>query len=324
MASEAVTDALFGEAGVLRMTSLRELLDVADLLECQPIPPGRRATLVAVGGGLAAVCADALVDAGAELAGQVELPFDATPEEAGAAVARAASGGCDGVIALFGPGPGGDAEATADAVRRAGLAGSVPVAVVAPAAGPPAALSAPEGRLPWYRFPEDAAHAFAVAAGYRLVGGQELPSEPPLHGDDAAAAGIIASALGRSTWLSEGESIGLLATYGARVDAGGPPDAGEPLAGAVAHPSLGPVVACVEPRTERVVVRLAPIDAAGARALVEGLDLADSAALADTLVRLGALVSVHPEVAAVELRLRASGAPTGARVRLGPAALAPA
>ena len=317
MASEAVTDALFAQAGVLRMTTLRELLDVADLLECQPVPRGRRATLVSVGGGLGGVCADALLDGGAELAAAVELSFDATPEEVGSAVARAGtSGQSDGVIALFGPTPGADVEATADAVRRAGLAGPIPVAVVAPAFGPPAALSGPDGRLPWYRFPEDAAHAFAVAAGYRLVTGGDPALESAPAGDDAAAAGIIAAALGRSTWLSERESIELLGAYGARVDAGGSPDAGEPLAGAVAHPSLGPVVATLDPRTERVTVRLAPIDAGQARQLVEGLDLGDGTALADTLVRIGALVGAHPEVAAVELHLRANGAPAGARVRL--------
>jgi acyl-CoA synthetase (NDP forming)/GNAT superfamily N-acetyltransferase len=321
MASEAVTDALFAQAGVLRMTTLRELLDVADLLECQPIPRGRRATLVAVGGGLGTVCADALLDAGAELAAEVPLPFDATPGEVGDAVGRAvAAGGSDGVIALFGPSPGADVEATADAVRRAGLSGDVPVAVVAPAFGPPTALAGPEGRLPWYRFPEDAAHAFAVAAGYRLVTGGEPEPDSLLQGDDAAAAGIIAAALGRSTWLSERESLDLLAAYGARVDPGGAAHVGEPLAGAVAHPSLGPVVAALDPRSQRVAVRLAPIDASQGRLLADTLGVADGAALSDTLVRVGALVDAHPEIAAVELRVRAAGLPAGARVRLRPTA----
>jgi hypothetical protein len=234
-----------------------------------------------------------------------------------------AAGGSDGVVALFGPSPGADVEATADAVRRAGLSGEVPVAVVAPAFGPPKTLSGPDGRLPWYRFPEDAAHAFAVAAGYRLVtGGEPEPDSLP-QGDDAAAAGIIAAALGRSTWLSERESLDLLDAYGARVDPGGAAHVGEPLAGAVAHPSLGPVVAALDLRSQRVAVRLAPIDAGQGRLLADTLDVADGAALSDTLVRIGALVDAHPEVAAVELRVQAAGLPAGARVRLRAAAPAP-
>lgn len=321
MSSEAVTDALFAQAGVLRMTSLREVLDVADLLECQPIPRGRRVTTVAVGGGLGEMCADALLDAGAELAGEVQLPFDATPAEVADAVAHAATrSACDGIVALYGPTPGGDVEAMSDAVRRAGLAGQVPVAVVAPAAAPPATLADTDGRLPWYRFPEDAAHAMAVAAGYRRADEPEAHGDGVVAGDDALAAAIIAGALGGSTWLSERESVDLLAAYGARVDAGGPADPGEVLAGAVDHPSLGPVVATLDARAQRVAVRLAPLDAQEARALAEGLDVRDAAVLADTLVRIGALVGTHPEVAAVEVRLQAGGAPAGARVRLRSAA----
>ena len=65
--SEAAVDALFHQAGVIRASSLEELIDVAALLSSQPEPKGRRVALLTNAGGLGILCADACEAAGLEL-----------------------------------------------------------------------------------------------------------------------------------------------------------------------------------------------------------------------------------------------------------------
>ena len=50
--SEAAVDALFHQAGVIRASSLEELIDVATLLSTQPMPRGRRVAVLTNAGGL--------------------------------------------------------------------------------------------------------------------------------------------------------------------------------------------------------------------------------------------------------------------------------
>jgi len=56
--SEAAVDALFHQAGVIRATSLEELIDVAALLTGQPETKGRRVGILTNAGGLGILCAD--------------------------------------------------------------------------------------------------------------------------------------------------------------------------------------------------------------------------------------------------------------------------
>ena len=50
--SEAAVDALFQQAGVIRASSLEELVDVAGLLSSQPEPKGRQVAVLTNAGGL--------------------------------------------------------------------------------------------------------------------------------------------------------------------------------------------------------------------------------------------------------------------------------
>ena len=62
--SDAVVDALFRQAGVLRAATLQELLDTAVLLTALPAPAGNRVAVVTNAGGLGILCADACEAAG--------------------------------------------------------------------------------------------------------------------------------------------------------------------------------------------------------------------------------------------------------------------
>jgi acyl-CoA synthetase (NDP forming)/L-amino acid N-acyltransferase YncA len=243
--SERTVDALFRQAGVLRAETLGELLDLATLLERQPLPAGRRVAIVTNAGGPGILCADACQAAGLELpelppalrdelarhtlpgaalGNPVDLLAAATPatfEHALAAIAD--SGAVDALIAVFVPPLVTRADEVAHAIRRAARAidGRMPLlSVFMTAAGAPAGLHDPAAPLPVFRYPEDAARALARAAEHavwRERPAGEAPSFPDSRRHEAAA--LIARALTRSEvaddgWLQPSEVHALLASHG--------------------------------------------------------------------------------------------------------------
>jgi acetyltransferase len=62
--SDAVYDAAFRRAGMLRVSDLRELFDCAETLARVPSPPGKRLALLTNGGGLGVLAIDRLVELG--------------------------------------------------------------------------------------------------------------------------------------------------------------------------------------------------------------------------------------------------------------------
>ena len=243
--SERTVDALFRQAGVLRAETLGELLDLATLLERQPLPAGRRVAIVTNAGGPGILCADACQAAGLELpelapglrdelaphalpgaslANPVDLLAAVTPETFERALAAiAGSGEIDALIAVFVPPLVTRAEEVVHAIRRAARAidRRVPLlSVFMTAAGAPAELHAPAPSLPAFRYPEDAARALGRAAehaAWRARPAGELPAFPDSRRHEAAA--LIARALARAedadgTWLHADEVHALLACHG--------------------------------------------------------------------------------------------------------------
>jgi acetyltransferase len=72
--SDIAFDAAIRRAGAVRARSIEELFDLARALSSQPLPAGRRVTIVTNGGGLGIVAADAARDAGLDVP---TLPADA-------------------------------------------------------------------------------------------------------------------------------------------------------------------------------------------------------------------------------------------------------
>ncbi|MHB1079006.1 MAG: acetate--CoA ligase family protein [Prosthecobacter sp.] len=66
--SDAVLDAALRQSGVLRVDTIEELFDMAEVLAKQPLPTGRRLAIVTNAGGPAALATDALVLGQGELA----------------------------------------------------------------------------------------------------------------------------------------------------------------------------------------------------------------------------------------------------------------
>ncbi|MFC2002850.1 acetate--CoA ligase family protein [Chloroflexota bacterium] len=65
--AEVASEALFTQAGIIRMDTFEELFDVANLISHQPIPSGRRVAILTNAGGPGIMTADACDDRGLEL-----------------------------------------------------------------------------------------------------------------------------------------------------------------------------------------------------------------------------------------------------------------
>jgi acetyl coenzyme A synthetase (ADP forming)-like protein len=243
--SEAAVDALFHQAGVIRASSLEELLDVATLLSGQPEPKGRRVAVLTNAGGLGILCADACEAVGLELPElaeatrtglaailSAEASFGNPVDMLGGATARSyaealplvlADPHVDAVVVLFVPTVTTTAEEVADAIdAAAGSAGSgKPVlAVVMSAAGIPEPFRRPDGKVAAFGYPESAARALGRAADRAEWLRRPHGAVPELSGiDRRAGERIIAEALGRGDdlWLEPVETRALLEAYGIPV-----------------------------------------------------------------------------------------------------------
>ena len=239
--SEAAVDALFHQAGVIRATSLEELIDVAALLSTQPLPHGRRVAVVTNAGGLGILCADAceaaglqlprlddettreilpLLPAEASLANPVDMLGSATDDSYRAVLPLLlADPGIDAVIALFVPAVSATAEAVAEALSEACAAADTdkPVlAVVMSAAGIPASLRA-TSELAAFTYPESAARALGRAAERSDWLRRPLGTIPEIDGiDHEAASEVVRTALAApdGRWLDPDETRALLLAYG--------------------------------------------------------------------------------------------------------------
>jgi acyl-CoA synthetase (NDP forming)/GNAT superfamily N-acetyltransferase len=236
-AGDVSIDALFGQAGVIRTDTLRELLDTAALLAQQPLPAGPRVGIVTNAGGPAIMCADACEAAGldvppladatrrrlrrrlrraAAVANPVDLLGDAPAGQFRDALeALAADDAIDAVIAIFVPPFVTHAGDVAEALAQASgaMRGKPLLAVFLTEEEPPAALR--EAQIPSFGFPEDAARSLAHAVGHARwlqPSPEPAPLDPPPDHDRAAAvlAGALAAGGG---WLDSGGLRELAAAY---------------------------------------------------------------------------------------------------------------
>ncbi len=186
---DQATDALFRQAGVIRVQTLEELLDVADLLVNQPLPAGRRVAVVGNAGGCGVLAADAcesyglevpelapetqrrlldVVSQGAAVGNPIDLVASATAEEYRSVLEIVlADGDIDAVVVTFTPPVLVGAADIAEAVAQAASTTTKPMlanfiateqTLVALRAGP--------SHVPWFAYPESAARAFARVAHY--------------------------------------------------------------------------------------------------------------------------------------------------------------
>ena len=237
--TEPAVDALLRQTGVIRTTTLEELLDVSQSLASQPLPPGRRVAIVGSSGGPAALAAEACraarLDAAslsdrtldrlavaapdATAAGNiVGLPPDARPEMLGAALGVVlADQGVDCAIALFTSllaWPVGTAAAAVETASR----DTPGKPVVASILGQRGLLGSGERRVPSFAFPEAAARSLGRMADYADWQRQPEGHLPDLAVDPEAARGAVTEELTgtgtRGCWLSRRVASTLARAYG--------------------------------------------------------------------------------------------------------------
>jgi acyl-CoA synthetase (NDP forming)/RimJ/RimL family protein N-acetyltransferase len=356
-ARDVAVDALFRSAGVIRVDTLAQLFETAQLLATQPLPAGPRVGIVGTSSALAALAVDACRSVGLEVvpfspelqeglggdecANPVDLGPLASADELDAALRLVAgSGEVDALLALVTPHT--DEPGLARVLRE--LRPDLPLlAAFLGVNGVPSELAVPvgdepagRGSVPSFASPESAALALSrvvAHAAWRATPAGEVPAVAV----DADAARLLLPDLpyDGSPLLDPSP---LLGCFGLAPAVGAPDDAVAVVARLVQDPAVGPLVSLrlggpVADLLADPLTRAAPLtdhdaaelvrDIRGA-ALLAGLDLA---AVEDVLHRLGRLAEDLPEVAEVVLDpvlVGRSGVHVGeAVVRLRPPGLDP-
>jgi acyl-CoA synthetase (NDP forming)/RimJ/RimL family protein N-acetyltransferase len=245
---ERVMDALFRQSGVIRVDTLAQLLDVAEVLTCQPLPGGSRVAVVGNSAALARLTADSCVANGLTVAplspataqtlgpllephivagNPVVLTRESAPGLLATAVrALLADPDVDAVVAVIVPPVGASGTQLVEALSTAGTGSAKPlVTSLVGFGGPPGARDdgpdrAPAANaLPSFASPEVAVAALGRVAAYgqwRQRPEGEVPAFPDIDEDGARA--LVAEALKADGGPLGAEHTGrLLARYGVRT-----------------------------------------------------------------------------------------------------------
>ena len=238
--SEDVFDALFRDAGVLRVDRSDELFDLAELFAHQPLPAGRNIGVVSNSGGLGTLAADASLSRdlvlprlsattqerlgralphATHVANPVDLTVGAEPDDFATAVSELLrESAIDAVVVLFIPLAEGDPKLVLDTVERTAASAQKPVvAAILGADGLPPRRAA--GRVPNYGLPEACVAALARAADRRAWLSRPLgqPARLPAIEPACAREMVDATLTGASddgAWMDPASLEALLNTYG--------------------------------------------------------------------------------------------------------------
>ncbi|MFE2754954.1 GNAT family N-acetyltransferase [Actinosynnema sp. NPDC059335] len=228
---ESSVQALFEQAGVIRVESLAQLFDTALLLAHQPLPAGPRVAVVGNSTAIGLLAADTALAQGLELAGEpVDVGSQAGPEAFAAAVREAlANPAADALVVVFVPPlavPGASfARALREVVEEAGQGKPIASTFLA-VEGVPAELAVPgpggapgRGSVPSYPSPERAVAALARVTRYaRWRSAPQGTFARPEGIDPAAAHALVASLeLDGERRLDDDTAVRLLACYGVEI-----------------------------------------------------------------------------------------------------------
>lgn len=235
--SDGTVDALLRKGGIIRADTLRELIDVARVLESGRRPAGDRVAIVTNAGGPAILCADACAAEGlrmaelgdatrarlaaalppqASVANPVDMIATASPEDYAEVLAALGDDpGIDAVIVIFLPALNTRTEDVAAALRTAAEHDRrTPILSVFMHAGGAERTIGPD--VPVFIYPEPAARALSLVTKWALTSAHVREAPPALADVRVAdARAVVARALeeGRE-WLEPEEIATLLDCYG--------------------------------------------------------------------------------------------------------------
>ncbi|MDP3063380.1 MAG: GNAT family N-acetyltransferase, partial [Chloroflexota bacterium] len=244
-AADVAVDALFRQAGVIRVSTIEEMFSVAQVLEYQPLPKGNRVAIVTNAGGPGILATDACESWGlsvaplsdatrqklreflppqASVGNPVDMIASATPEHYRQTLSVVLEDpDVDAVILIYIPPVVTRPEEVAAAVREAVAAHQKEKPVVAcfmmSRDSAPLDLSvAPNRYIPNFIFPEEAVQALGRAYSYTQYRAQPegvIPSFPDLDKEKAKA--FLRSSVDvtdEGAWLLPEVAMGLLKMYG--------------------------------------------------------------------------------------------------------------
>ena len=243
--SDEVLDAAFRRVGVLRVNSISEVFDMAEVLSKQPRPKGPRLAILTNAGGPGVLATDALIENKGELAplsaetmvaldailpaawshsNPIDILGDADPRrDASSLEVTAKDPSIDGLLAILTPQAMTDATATAEHLRQHAKISGKPVLAswMGGAAVEAGRQILNQAGIPSYEYPDTAAHVFTLMwrSSYSLQGLYETPillddSETATNARECAEAIIAAVRRQGRTVLTEPESKQLLTAYG--------------------------------------------------------------------------------------------------------------
>jgi len=241
---EIVSEALFNQAGIIRIDSVEELFDTAMLLANQPIPAGKNVVIITNGGGPGIMAADACAQHGLvlsefseeaknklkEVIGRdvgINNPLDLTaaaPAKEFQDILRvcAAEDNIDAVLTMFIPAAATGPEEMEQAVKKASTAFKRNRKTFLACFIGQRGVKRRLGTVPSYLFPEDAVRSLARAVEYGEILKRPVGKVPEFRGIKAVRARrIVLEAMSRNVrrpfWLSAVEISEILRCYGIRA-----------------------------------------------------------------------------------------------------------
>lgn len=209
-------DALYHQAGLVEVPTVRAMLDAARVFESQPVPAGPRVAILS-NARSPMVLAAAAVGSAAMTVVDAPVPLDwrSGADDFGRAVAAAiADDGVDAVMVIHAP-PIASAHVPSAAIDAA--AEGSPKPVVAVMLGRDDGPMCEGSRVPAFSFPEPAAAVLGRMWAYRRW--LDTEAEAPLDSidgiDDAVVGEVLDAAIGRGADEAElAEALRILAAYG--------------------------------------------------------------------------------------------------------------
>jgi len=270
--ADVATDAVFHQCGVLRVTSIEDLLDLSKAFSTQPLPAGPRTAILTNAGGPGIMATDACISLGLEMAqleertkrtlrehlseaaainNPVDMLADGTPPMYEMALdALMQDKNVDACIVIFVHPLMTDAAQVVASIRRAAGHSDKPILGVIMSAEDQKCLEEGTGgtKFPVYRFPESAAKALAAMYRYRQIKMRPEGKVRRFDSHEDAARSIItaAKAAGRK-WLTGSEVEGVLKAYGFEMPKSKMCRSGEEALGAAAELGYPVVMKMVSP-----------------------------------------------------------------------------
>lgn len=240
--SDSAVDAMFTQAGVVRVDRMEQLLDVTRLLSDQAVPDGPRVAIIGNSGGPAILATDAAEAAGlvvaefaeattgllrraapaaASFANPVDLGAAAQPAQISAALqVLLEAAELDAVLTVFTDTLATDPDEVMTAiVTAAATSAKTLLATHVGASARSHPIPGTSRSVPVFTFPEAAANALGLAYRYARIRDASHTAAVRPDGIDSVAARALITDRGARGWLDAQDAVDLLRHYGITVAA---------------------------------------------------------------------------------------------------------